>query len=709
MTMMYDILNEDLIRTTARDGAVERRSLPNVYEALATDEVIGFPALRAHQRHAWHAFLAQLGTMAVHRAGLQAGPTDAGTWRSILRELTPHHPENEPWHLIVAAPEKPAFLQTPPGNLVEEYTKTVETPDSIDILVSSKNHDIKQNIARTAEIDDWIFALVTVQTTSGFLGRGRYGAVRMNSGFGSRPALGLTPDGANAGHRIFHDIGQMLIHRDRNRRRGNPERREADGHALMWLEPLDRNTQHELKDLDPYFIEAAQRIRLMTARGRITADLASRQSTSISAKASQGNLGDHWTPIVKPDGKALSVPQNGWRSRVLMRVIGDDTEVELPTAMTIKGCENVKRWRLVARGTAKKQGGTQGYHERCDITFDREVVQMLRTEAGRQRIHQAGRALDKSIAKITGRLRLALAIAAASGKSGNDLQNQHWTAAKRETAEFEAGIDRDFFPILESMVLGPDNKTSTTFTDSVAASINELAEKVLETGIDRLAPSGWRRERARAQAIRTYRAKAKPQAGDGGNTNDAGAPPAEPAERSARPKPEQTAANTVDPLDDPSRELQHSIHQLSKNTQNRLDRIPLDAGAETTRRLDADPTITQLMEDHGKAMPAGSRLAWAALIQSVIAGTRPRTRTERKGIAGRPFGTALQLAEVPEQRFHQLLRSFGVHRLVETVRACRRMKAMKTPPARTRDLCRFILAGDRENDAQIADTFYESA
>ena len=583
------------------------------------------------------------------------------------------------------------------------------TPDSIDILVSSKNHDIKQNIARTAEIDDWIFALVTVQTTSGFLGRGRYGAVRMNSGFGSRPALGLTPDGANAGHRIFHDIGQMLIHRDRNRRRGNPERREADGHALMWLEPLDRNTQHELKDLDPYFIEAAQRIRLMTARGRITADLASRQSTSISAKASQGNLGDHWTPIVKPDGKALSVPQNGWRSRVLMRVIGDDTEVELPTAMTVEGCENVKRWRLVARGTAKKQGGTQGYHERCDITFDREVVQMLRTEAGRQRIHQAGRALDKSIAKITGRLRLALAIAAASGKSGNDLQNQHWTAAKRETAEFEAGIDRDFFPILESMVLGPDNKTSTTFTDSVAASINELAEKVLETGIDRLAPSGWRRERARAQAIRTYRAKAKPQAGDGGNTNDAGAPPAEPAERSARPKPEQTAANTVDPLDDPSRELQHSIHQLSKNTQNRLDRIPLDAGAETTRRLDADPTITQLMEDHGKAMPAGSRLAWAALIQSVIAGTRPRTRTERKGIAGRPFGTALQLAEVPEQRFHQLLRSFGVHRLVETVRACRRMKAMKTPPARTRDLCRFILAGDRENDAQIADTFYESA
>ena len=226
----------------------------------------------------------------------------------------------------------------------------------------------------------------------------------MNSGFGSRPALGFTPDGGNVGRRLFHDIGQMLIHRERNRRRGNPERRKTNGHALMWLEPLDRNTQHELKDLDPYFIEAAQRIRLMSADRRITAALASRESTSINGKASQGNLGDHWTPIVKPDGKALSVPQNGWKPRVLMRVIGDDTEVELPTAMTIKGCEDVKRWRLVARGTAKKQGGTQGYHERCDITFDRQVVEMLRTEAGRQRIHEAGRALDKTIGKITGRL-----------------------------------------------------------------------------------------------------------------------------------------------------------------------------------------------------------------------------------------------------------------------------------------------------------------
>ena len=444
----------------------------------------------------------------------------------------------------------------------------------------------------------------------------------------------------------------MLIHRERNRRRGNPERRKTNGHALMWLEPLDRNTQHELKDLDPYFIEAAQRIRLMSAGRRITATLASRESTSINGKASQGNVGDHWTPIVKPDGKALSVPQNGWKPRVLMRVIGDDTEVELPTAMTIEGCEDVKRWRLVARGTAKKQGGTQGYHERCDITFDRHVVEMLRTETGRQRIHEAGRALDKTIAKITGRLRLALAIAAASGKSGNDLQNQHWTAAKRECAEFEAGIDREFFPILESMVLGPDNETSTTFTDSVGASINDLAEKVLETGIDRLAPSGWRRERARAQAIKAYRAKAKRQADDGGSTDDAGEPPAKPAERTARPKPEQNAANTADPLDDPSRELQHSIHQLSKSTQNRLDRIPLDAGAETTRRLDADPTITQLMEDHGKEMPAGSRLAWAALIQSVIAGNPAkdddRAQSNRgTAVRDRPAARPGTGAEVP--------------------------------------------------------------
>ena len=74
------------------DGSRVEASLPEVYAALMADEVEAFPALRPHQRHAWHAFLVQLGAMAVHEAGLPEPPADADEWRRIIRGLTPEWP-----------------------------------------------------------------------------------------------------------------------------------------------------------------------------------------------------------------------------------------------------------------------------------------------------------------------------------------------------------------------------------------------------------------------------------------------------------------------------------------------------------------------------------------------------------------------------------------------------------------------------------------
>ena len=60
-----------MIQVLATDGVASqtRMSLPETYAALMRDEVGSFPALRPHQRHAWHAFTVQLGAMALHRAG----------------------------------------------------------------------------------------------------------------------------------------------------------------------------------------------------------------------------------------------------------------------------------------------------------------------------------------------------------------------------------------------------------------------------------------------------------------------------------------------------------------------------------------------------------------------------------------------------------------------------------------------------------------
>ena len=66
---MYNILTDPLIRFDLSDRSRVIASLPEVYAALMAAEVDAFPGLRPHQRHAWHAFLVQLGTMAMHRSG----------------------------------------------------------------------------------------------------------------------------------------------------------------------------------------------------------------------------------------------------------------------------------------------------------------------------------------------------------------------------------------------------------------------------------------------------------------------------------------------------------------------------------------------------------------------------------------------------------------------------------------------------------------
>ena len=66
---MFNLLTEPLIRIdTSRRGRIDA-SLPEVYAALMADEVEAFLALRPHQHHAWHAFLVQLGAMAMHCDG----------------------------------------------------------------------------------------------------------------------------------------------------------------------------------------------------------------------------------------------------------------------------------------------------------------------------------------------------------------------------------------------------------------------------------------------------------------------------------------------------------------------------------------------------------------------------------------------------------------------------------------------------------------
>ena len=140
---MHDLLTEPLI-AVRRGAATERLSLPALYTRLATDEVGGFSGLARHQAPAWYQFLAQLAAIALHRAGESAFPLDAGPgrWRNLLADLTPGATETA-WSLVAEDPARPALLQ-PPTERFGKFKPYASTPDGVDVLVTAKNHDVKQ-------------------------------------------------------------------------------------------------------------------------------------------------------------------------------------------------------------------------------------------------------------------------------------------------------------------------------------------------------------------------------------------------------------------------------------------------------------------------------------------------------------------------------------------------------------------------------------
>ena len=169
--LLWNLLDEPLIRWRSTDGgALHSTSLPQLLAAMAANEVRDFPALRPHQRHPWHAFLVQLGAIALHHAEQSQPWHSAADWRAALLALTPNDPDGSPWCLVAPA-DRPALLQAPvPGENPTTWNNLLHAADALDMLVTSKNHDLKAARARHAQADDWLFALLSLQTQEGFLG-----------------------------------------------------------------------------------------------------------------------------------------------------------------------------------------------------------------------------------------------------------------------------------------------------------------------------------------------------------------------------------------------------------------------------------------------------------------------------------------------------------------------------------------------------------
>ena len=369
--ILYSLLDESLVSTIERVTQHRARmSLPAVLAALVRDEIDDFPALRPHQRHVWHSFLVQLAALHLHRRSDNAIPDNDAEWRRALLSLTPDDQDGAAWALISPV-NRPALLQPPVvgADSIANFNKSFSTPDEIDLLVSSKHHEIKRDSILAARPEHWLFSLLSLQTQEGYMGVGNYGISRMNTGRGSRPSVGVSPRGG-PGRRFVRDATRLIALRARILDE-NPAYPSSGGSACLWLQPWDGKTSLLPSTLDPFYIEICRRIRLQAnPTGQILARAIGTKCSRIEASALRGQTGDGWTPLTfdATGAKSLTVqPQTfGYRKLVplLFPRIGGVGAIRRAPLQVISSTDDQVGLTITVRGVVRGEGETQGYYER---------------------------------------------------------------------------------------------------------------------------------------------------------------------------------------------------------------------------------------------------------------------------------------------------------------------------------------------------------
>lgn len=480
----HDLLEEPLIGLRAADGVVRGHSLPGVLAALSGDDIFGdFPALQAHQQHPWYALLVQLAAIALHRAGADGPPTEASTWAEHLRALTDGR--RAPWCLVVDDPRQPAFLQAPAPDLAQ-FKSDLSHPDELDILVTSKNHDVKALRIGDPRPEHWLYALVALQTMQGYPGRGYYGIARMNGGSGNRPAVGHQPSLGWAA-RFRRDVAGLRAAREPLI---DTYGYRDDGLALVWDRDWDRASSLSLSDLDPFFVEVCQAIRLAHRDGAIAARKTTQEAPRVDAKAQSGRVGDPWTPIDIAAEKSLTLSAAGFTYGKIVDLLVTGAYEMGPLGGRLEGDADgswFSAWALV-RG----QGKTEGMHRRripippaVRGLLTRPDARARLITAAKKRVDAAGEMRKRILGPALGRLR------GADGDSKSQVIAQF---AGQRLARFESRVDDAFFPALWADAEDAFDETPWR------ARLVKIAEGVLREALDAAPLPAARRYRAIAAA-----------------------------------------------------------------------------------------------------------------------------------------------------------------------------------------------------------------
>jgi CRISPR system Cascade subunit CasA len=447
--MAHSLLEDPLLRVRLPDDTVENVSLPRILQTLSQDNILSFEALQAHQQQAWYSFLVQCAAMAVARESGGTMPTGVEGWRGALVGLAGG--DEAAWHLVVEDVSRPAFLQppVPEGTLADAgYEADVPAPDELDMLITSKSHDVKARRIRHPRPEHWIYALLTLQTMEGFLGRGNYGIVRMNGGFGNRPMMGLADD-LSWGRRFRRDVDVLLSERD-----ALADRYTLGGPALLWTEPWDgaKDSAIPLSDCDPYFLEICRRIRFQQDGNK--QDEASLICWRTNTKGQRidapdslnGDTGDPWTPIEKSGGKALTLPGEGFTYDRLQDIVFEG-EYSPPPALQFRDSDEGHMY-VVARALVRGQGKTEGLHHRI-VPVPASASSSLRKPARREQLGQRARSRVEMVDEVR---RSVLYPAIGTLLGGGDTEAIDFEDVSPWLDAFDRAVDARFFEALWASV-----------------------------------------------------------------------------------------------------------------------------------------------------------------------------------------------------------------------------------------------------------------
>ena len=489
---MLNLLTDPLLQVQRRgSSAPEFLTLPELLAALVADQIQDYPALPPHQEPLWHCFLVQLAALALESRPEADLPEEPEAWNPLLRRLTEdEYPNDEPWQLVGTDYTRPAFLQPPVPTPAEaaDYKRAAPTPDGLDLTVTSKNHDVKQDFLRRHRPEHWIYALATLQTAGGFSGAGNYGVFRMNGGFSSRPFLSLAPAGGSPGRAFRRDLTAL---RARSQERTGSENalptaplNPGTGRQLLWTLPWGgrREETLPLEQIHPLAIEVCRRVRLEYDPIRQSIKQAWK-ATSAAARCQAwpgGAVGDPWTPISIADPenpKALTLPAGGFTARRLLRYCFSGSmqppALAQPTAAEIAAAEPMT---LTARGLTRGSGKTDGWSAQ-EIPLPAALLPAISQAPENAEIRAKGlaqaAALNAALDKAAAILAHA-AIAYGSGSSGSAESSagtggsgsaggsgrrgggeaQRWATPVAQ--EFQAAVAPTLFPALARCVAARD-------------------------------------------------------------------------------------------------------------------------------------------------------------------------------------------------------------------------------------------------------------